>query len=209
MALVGANADVGCAEPVPVAVRIWSSCWSEPDLPVRGPFLVAARGATFVLTACSSCVDKSRLPSSGAVPIRGSATMPRRHCCGTRLKGSVAEEVTHRVVIAYGLVRAVVGRGAAVLLCVAGVPVLVLTLVHALLRRPALGVPAGHQRRSRLLASGADLHPRRLQRRLLHARRSHQSLRAHTVWPARARLCRALWRGRIDSSAGTAIRRSS
>ena len=42
----------------------------------------------------------------------------------------MAEEVTHRVVIAYGLVRAVVGRGAAVLLCVAGVPVLVLALVH-------------------------------------------------------------------------------
>jgi len=34
------------------------------------------------------------------------------------------------VVIAYGFVRAVIGRSAAVLLCVAGVPVLVVTLVH-------------------------------------------------------------------------------
>ena len=32
--------------------------------------------------------------------------------------------------IAYGFVRAVVGRSAAVLLCVAGVPVLVVSLVH-------------------------------------------------------------------------------
>jgi hypothetical protein len=37
---------------------------------------------------------------------------------------------TARHVIAYGLVRSVVGRGVAVLLCVTGVPALVLTLVH-------------------------------------------------------------------------------
>ncbi len=42
-----------------------------------------------------------------------------------------AREGAARVVIAYGFVRAVVGRSAAVLLCVAGVPVLVVTLVHA------------------------------------------------------------------------------
>jgi len=65
--------------------------------------------------------------------------------------GPVAEEVTQRVkraarrksgardVIAYGFVRAVVGRGAAVLLCVAGVPVLVLTLVHVFFGVPLSG----------------------------------------------------------------------
>ena len=41
-----------------------------------------------------------------------------------------APRAVARVVIAYGFVRAVVGRSAAVLLCVAGVPVLVVTLVH-------------------------------------------------------------------------------
>ena len=46
-----------------------------------------------------------------------------------RARGALARAPA-RVVIAYGFVRAVVGRSAAVLLCVAGVPVLVVTLVH-------------------------------------------------------------------------------
>ncbi len=61
-----------------------------------------------------------------------------------------------------------------------------------------LRVPSAHQRRGRLLAPDVDVHPFRLQRRILHPRRSDQSVGLHTLRPPRAWIRRAVRSRRVD-----------